>query len=231
VEIAAIPTLVAELQTRLAARSRSRISVVLTSNRVRLVSVRRDRGVAEVRVSRRVLERGEEAVDAVTSFVCDGARGRSLMRALIATLPPPERRAPKRRRLRTAGRTHDLRALLWAESMRAFGEPGDLAVTWGVRRRMRRTQRTIRLGSYAPEDAVIRIHPLLDQPAVPDWFVGFVLYHELLHHRLGIGVEPGAKTGHPPLFRQAEREHPRFEDAREWERQVLPRLMRRGLPW
>jgi hypothetical protein len=231
VQAPGIPTLVAELETRLRARSRGRISVVLTSNQVRLVSVRHHRSVAEVRVSRRVLERGEEAIEAVTAFVCDGAKGRSAMRSLMATLPPPERRPPRRYRTRHAGRTHDLRALLSAESMRAFGEEGSTTVTWGVRRRMRRSQRTIRLGSYAPEERVIRIHPLLDQPAVPDWFVGFVLYHELLHHRLGAGVEPGAKTGHPPLFREAERQHPRFQDARAWEREVLPRLMRRGLPW
>ena len=215
----------------MALRTRDRFRVVVTQNRVRLVSVRRDGGELEVRVSRRILDQGDEALDVVVGFVFDGASGRPPMRALIERLPAPEVRLKRELRVRTRGRTHDLQELLESEAMRAFGEVISVGVTWGLRRRMRRSQRSIRLGSYTAEQKMIRIHPLLDQPAVPAWFVGFVLYHEMLHHRLGLGVEPGARFRHPPAFREAERLHPQFEESRTWERTVLPRLMRRGLPW
>ncbi len=218
------------LEALLASRSPKRFRVVVTGNRVRLVSVRSAPPGLEVRVSERILAQGERALEIVTGFVLDDPGGRQAMRDLIEELPPPSpsrRRAP---RLRPNGRTHDLQALLEAESMRAFGETTSVGVTWGTRRRMSRTQRSIRLGSYTAEQNMIRIHPLLDQPAVPSWFVGFVLYHELLHHRLGMGEEPRARYRHPPAFRAAEKLHPRFSDSRAWERTVLPRLMRRGLP-
>jgi hypothetical protein len=205
--------------------------IVVTQNRVRLVSVRRCDGVLEVRVSQRLLDQGEEALDIIVGFVVNGASGRPAMRALIERLPAPLARSRRETRVTTQGRTHDLQALLEAECQRAFGETITVGVTWGLRRRMRRSQRSIRLGSYTAEQQMIRIHPLLDQPAVPAWFVGFVLYHELLHHQLGLGVEPGARFRHPPAFRNAERLHPHFEDSRAWERTVLPRLMQRGLPW
>ena len=220
-----------DLERRLALRCKDSVRLVVTNNRVRLVSVRRHRGGLEVRVSRRILKQGSDALDVVVGFVCDGPGGRAPMRDLIERLPPPEARSSRRLRLRPRGRTHDLQALLEVESRRAFGELTPVGVTWGQRRRMRRSQRSIRLGSYTAEQKMIRIHPLLDQPAVPAWFVGFVLYHEMLHHRLGMGVEPGARFRHPPAFREAERRHPRFEDSQNWESKVLPRLMRRGLPW
>jgi hypothetical protein len=215
----------------MALRTGDPFRLVVTQNRVRLVSVRRSHGVLEVRVSRRILDQGAEALDIVVGFVLDGARGRPAMRALIERLPSPEVLPRREIRVRTQGRTHDLQALLEAEATRAFGELLPVGVTWGVRRRMRRSQRSIRLGSYTAEQQMIRIHPLLDQPAVPAWFVGFVLYHEMLHHHLGMGVEPGARFRHPPAFREAERLHPSFEESAVWERTVLPRLMRRGLPW
>lgn len=223
--------LAGELERRLALRAPEPSRVVVTQNRVRLVSVRRDRSGLEVRVSQRILDQGLDALDVVVGFVLDGPGGRAPMRALIDGLPAPAPAQRRQPRLRPRGRTHDLQALLQEESARAFGEATTVGVTWGLRRRMRRSQRSIRLGSYTAEQQTIRIHPLLDQPAVPAWFVGFVLYHELLHHRLGMGVEPGARYRHPPAFRRAERLHPRFQDAQDWEKSVLPRLMRRGLPW
>lgn len=222
---------VQELERRVAIRSQTPARIVVTRNRVRLVSVRRSDGVLEIRVSQRLLDQGDEALDIIVGFVVDGASGRRAMRALIERLPAPVARPRRETRVTTQGRTHDLKALLEAECERAFGETISVAVTWGARRRMRRSQRSIRLGSYTAEQQMIRIHPLLDQAAVPAWFVGFVLYHEVLHHQLGLGIEPGARFRHPPAFRQAERLHPRFEDSRVWERTVLPRLMRRGLPW
>ena len=37
------------------------------------------------------------------------------------------------------------------------------------------------MGSYSVEDRLIRIHPTLDRPDVPRYYVAWIVYHEMLH--------------------------------------------------
>ncbi|PIE65501.1 MAG: hypothetical protein CSA24_02710 [Deltaproteobacteria bacterium] len=99
-------------------------------------------------------------------------------------------------------------------------------ITWGPRRRRKR-QRAIRLGSYDPRLSLIRIHRRLDDAQVPGWLVGFVIYHELLHHVLGVGLPaPGIRRPlHSAEFRRREAQHRRYAEAMAWEATVLPRLL------
>ena len=74
---------------------------------------------------------------------------------------------------------------------------------------------------------MVRIHPVLDQVAVPRWFVGFVLYHELLHAALGDAPETGSrKRHHGPEFRSREAAHPDYERAITWEKRYVNALIR-----
>jgi len=201
--------------------------LVVTSNRVRMISVRKRNGVHHVRVARELLGLGSRCVKPVVAFARGGSSGRAGVNALIKELPQPAR-TTRTATPRPTGGTHDLAQLLEQESQRAFGEAAPVPVTWGVRRRVRARQRSIRLGSYSPTHQLIRVHPLLDHPTVPRWFVGFVLYHELLHHRIQAVVVDGRRRIHTPEFRAMERRHPRFQDARRWERDHLPDILRRG---
>ena len=220
--------LLAALGAAIRASWRGPVEVTRTQNRLRMVSCQRHVGALEVRVASRLLDLGPQIVDPVVAFVTGKRGGRRRLRTVMGLLPaaPPGR--PRRLVLRPEGRVHDLARLLDEESHAAFGQPADVPVTWGARRALRRRQRTIRLGSYHAPRGVIRVHPLLDQEDVPAWFVGFVLYHELLHHRLGLEGH-GPRRIHSREFRAAERQHPRYEDAVAWERKVLPGLMGRDL--
>jgi hypothetical protein len=83
---------------------------------------------------------------------------------------------------------------------------------------------------------VVRIHPVLDQPLVPEWFVRFILFHELLHAELdtsgaSAGFEAPPATGarrrfHGPEFRRRERAYPDYRRALEWERRHVRALIR-----
>src|SRR5260370_16884929 len=54
------------------------------------------------------------------------------------------------------------------------------AITWGRRRRLPPKEYFV-FGTIQEEDRIIRIHPLLDAPFVPTWFLEYVIYHEMLH--------------------------------------------------
>ncbi len=227
------------LQDALRAQGVGDERVVLTNNRVRLVSVqRRPRRPAQVRVARRLLSLGPDVVPTIASFAHGSPEAHAALRRVIATLPPLPPGPRRRASLRPVGDHHDLRPIAGLEAARLdIAEPP--AVSWGSRRRLRRPQRTMRLGSYVPSVPYVRVHRALDHPAVPTWYLGFVIFHELLHHQLGRAWGPReqgrgrAGRWHHEAFRRAEEEHPRFREARRWEGVNVPRLLtgRAPLPW
>ena len=87
-------------------------------------------------------------------------------------------------------------------------------------------RRAIKLGTYSATERLIRIHPVLDKPWVPRYFVCFVIYHEMLHHVMPTTVVGGRRVLHPPLFQARERFFRDFERAMAWERAHLHRLLR-----
>ena len=221
----------ASLAQALQGRVAGRIAVIPTNNRVRLVSFRKRRGGVEVRVARRLMALGDQVIAPIVGFVCDDPTSRGQLRRLYGLLPETPGRRRQRPTMTPRGEVYDLTAIRDHESIRALGAPSDVDITWGPRRRKWRPQRSIRLGAYYFDQSYIRIHRRLDDPAVPDWFVGFVVFHELLHHRIGAGQRGGRRILHPPEFRAAEAQHPRFHDAQAWEAKELPRLLRRRPPW
>lgn len=137
----------------------------------------------------------------------------------------PER-PPSPARTEPAGRVHDLAALTALERQRLPDLP-EVPVTWG-RWSGRPARRSLRLGSCEPGPSpLIRIHPVLDHADVPGWFVGFVLFHELLHVVHPPIEREGRRLVHPPAFRAAERRHPHHSDAHAWELKNLDALLRR----
>ena len=99
-----------------------------------------------------------------------------------------------------------------------FSRVPPLAVRWG-QQITRKRRRSIRLGSYNHHTAEIRIHPLLNSPHIPAYFVQSVIHHEYLHHVLG-----GA---HNTRFHAAERKFSYHREAQEWIRRNLFLLLGR----
>lgn len=96
----------------------------------------------------------------------------------------------------------------------ALGAP---RIRWGARLTRRK------LGHYDPASDVIELSRTLDLPDTPPLLVEFVLYHEMLHRRLGV-VRTGRRVrAHTREFRRAERAFPDYDAAME--------LLLAGPPW
>ena len=98
-------------------------------------------------------------------------------------------------------------------------------ITWTPKKRST-ARRGLRLGSYDASRDLVRIHSVLDQAAVPEWVVAFVVYHELLH-----AVIPSKRSGrrlihHSAEFRKREAAHPDFLRVTRWENKHISRLIR-----
>ena len=145
--------------------------------------------------------------------------------------PPP--RVPDSS-LTQRGRHHDLAAIaggiLVAELASDFGPARKPPrFTWGKSRARSRRRRggALRLGSYDAEIDVVRIHPALDQEGVPDWFVRYVLFHELLHAvHPPVRGKDGRWIRHGKEFQARERAYPGLERALAWERRNIDALIR-----
>lgn len=84
------------------------------------------------------------------------------------------------------------------------------------------------MGVYDHLTRTIRIHPSLDRPEVPLFFVEYIVFHEMLHQAV-----PGKDTGsrkqhHGPEFRARERRYPEYARALTWEKENLNLLLGRA---
>jgi hypothetical protein len=94
-------------------------------------------------------------------------------------------------------------------------------VRWG-QQISRKKRRSIRLGSYNHVTTEMRIHPVLNAPNVPAFFIQSVIFHEYLHHVLG--------PHHNRRFHQAERRYRYHRESQEWIRRNLLLLLGRPRP-
>lgn len=218
------------LERRLAARAPGPVQLAVTDNRQRMVTRTLERGTLRVRVHMMFLGAPERIQEALVDYVLGNGRSASQLVGEFIDSNSHRIRAVGRPRgvLRTRGEVHDLAALR-AQLLGTYleGEAAEVPVTWGPRRpRPEVPRRAIRLGTYDLRQRLVRLHPVLDRPWVPRYFVAFVLYHELLHHVVP-AVRVGARTDfHPPEFRRRERLFRNYERAVAWEAAHLSRLLR-----
>jgi len=212
----------------LAERLGQPIRLVVTDNRSTMLAARPKDGRLEVRLHHMFLTADDNILDAVGDYLSDSdARAARLIdrfveenRArFVASGPPPAA-------LRSAGRHHDLRAIADDLARRHFGGEVDVHITWGKRVQPKRRQRSLQLGTYLPEERLIRIHPVLDQPWVPGFFVEAVMFHEMLHHDMPAIVRNGRRHYHTRAFRTRERSFEYHSAAQQWQKENLWRLLR-----
>ena len=97
-----------------------------------------------------------------------------VMETWLLPLPLPEQEAGP----------HHLPSLAAEVHRTYFYKYPPLPVFWGQQIR-RKQRRSIRLGSYNHLTCEVRIHPLLNAPNVPAFFIQSIIHHEYLHHVVG----------------------------------------------
>jgi hypothetical protein len=212
----------------LARRLGQPVRLVVTDNRSTMLAARPKGGRLEVRLHHMFLTADQNILDAVGDYLSDSdARAAAIIDCFVE-----ENRArfvapgPSQEALRSEGRHHDLRALADELARRHFGGELDVRITWGKRVQLKRRQRSLQLGTYLPEERLIRIHPVLDQAWVPGFFVEAVVFHEMLHHDMPAVVQNGRRHYHTRAFRTRERSFEYHSAAQQWQKENIWRLLR-----
>ena len=116
------------------------------------------------------------------------------------------------------GKVYDLEQIFARVNQLYFeGLVATPALTWSKRR-----ARSI-LGHHDAAHETITISKTLDSSDVPEWFVEYIVFHEMLHIKHPARIINGRRYYHSPAFREEERSFPTYRKAQQW----LDRVVRK----
>ncbi len=185
-----------------------RVRLTVHDNRSTMVSFRRGGGEVHYRVHHMFLGAPDDVVSALAAFATNRRGGV----------------APRPAYLQPRGRAHDLQAIFDRLNAEHFAGAVDARIGWGPVRAGRR-RRTVKTGVYVQDARIIRIHPTLDRPEVPEFYVAAVVFHEMLHQVVPAVETGGRRVVHGPAFRARERAYPDHARAKAWEDANLSLLL------
>lgn len=204
------------------------LELTLNNNHYSMISVRRQADGYRLRLHRMFIGAQPKIVRALGRYVVHNDRRASqVLGDYIDAHQHIIKKQPRKLRqvnLRTAGTHHDLRAIFDRLNVERFDSSLEARITWGPMA-ARRARRSIKMGSFAVEDKIIRIHPVLDQPDVPEFFVAWIVFHEMLHGKHDIVRKGRRRIFHSQAFVDEERQYADYQRATAWERANLDRLL------
>lgn len=119
--------------------------------------------------------------------------------------------------LHQQGRYFDLLPIYHDLNQRFFAGTIQATIRWGRRLAPSTRKRSIRLGSYNPNNKVIVIHPCMDQAIVPRICVERIVFHEMLHqHQPSRKNARGKLQIHHRDFYAFEKKYPYLQEADAW---------------
>lgn len=212
-----------QFKERLGKYLKLQLEVIVNENRCTMLSLlekKRDR--ARLSVHQMFLDAPEEIISAIAHYV-QGSRGRSERDILLRTFiqrnlsQADGSHLLDKKTLKPNGQVYQLDQLFASLNEQYFSGQLSLPITWygrAVRSRSR-----ITFGQYDEQLRLIKIHRMLDDPFVPEFFVSFVIYHEMLHSVVpGFFDHKGLFRIHGSAFKKREKAFQFYQEVVSWEK-------------
>ncbi len=198
------------------------VDLVLNNNRTTMISIlERKRKYIRLSIHRMFLKASGAIVDAIVDFIHNQKSRHSslLLQNFINTQLPKFGYEKKlnHEKLSTLGQAYDLKTIYHQLNKTYFDNQLDLNITWYGMPHKRRGC-TMTYGLYSEPLKLIKVHRLLDRYICPEFYVAFVIYHEMLHevHKPYMGVS--CTHIHTPEFKAQEKQFKYFKEAVAWEK-------------
>ncbi|MBI9046735.1 MAG: hypothetical protein JEZ06_19755 [Anaerolineaceae bacterium] len=73
-----------------------------------------------------------------------------------------------------------------------------------------------KFGHYQPATDTLMVSISLDQPEIPEFVVEYIMYHELLHKKMGSRIANGRLYSHTPAFRKMEKKFVEYRESQDF---------------
>ncbi len=121
--------------------------------------------------------------------------------------------------------SYDLQVILERVCRSYFPGSNTVEIAWSRRILKRLMGKWIENPPLFPN--LILINRLLDTPEVPQYYIEFLVFHELLHEAIPAHRRKGQWVHHSAEFRRREREFPDYRRAIRWEEDHVEKLYRK----
>ncbi|WP_066483322.1 hypothetical protein [Candidatus Chlamydia sanziniae] len=116
------------------------------------------------------------------------------------------------------GKVYDLQEIYQNLNQRLFGGKLHLRIGWFGRQTFRYARSAV-LGSFHEDEQLIRIHRSLDRRDIPQFFMEYLVYHEMVHSIVPREFSPSGRIiFHGKKFKEYEKRFPLYDRAIAWEK-------------
>ena len=95
-------------------------------------------------------------------------------------------------------------------------------LSWSVKRSYRR------LGTYSAQLDQVTVSRTLDNMVIPSYVIEYIMFHELLHKKVGVQRANSGKRNHTKAFKELEKQFEYYEEANQYLKTLAPKA-RRGI--
>lgn len=209
----------AVFQDKLEALSGRKFQLRINDNRSTMLSVKWERSCIKVSLHWIFLQAPHEIIDLLIQYLI--RQHKRIAPEVKAYISDCLRQLDyshlvDKEKLDTDGQVYDLQELYDEVNNTYFKGKVDLNITWHGPRRQRSKSR-ITFGLFHDQLKLIKISRFLDDEAVPEYVVRFVIYHEMLHYICPPYVdENGIERIHNKEFCRREKKFREYELAEQW---------------
>lgn len=206
-------------QKRLESDLKKRVQLRINDNRSTMLSVKWEPDCTKVSLHRFFLEAPENIMDALACYI--RKEHKAICPSLKSFIEESVRRLDyahvvDKMRLDVKGVAYNLKEIFDRINQRYFQRKLKLNITWyGKRTHRNRSQMTF--GLYHEPLKLIKINRFLDRFDVPEYFISYVIYHEMLHYVCPPFVdEKGKQHIHTKEFKLREKDFEFYDLSQKW---------------
>ncbi len=203
------------------------VELVITRNRISMLTIRKVEKKLSLRMNEHFLNAPTPVIKALSTYLRYGRRSAwAVIQRFAQDIPTHAPGKGREQPIRTSGRTYDIKQIYREVNDTFFNNRIDCAITWGRSspKRKNRRRRCIQYGSYSEAQRLIRINPILDRSVVPERFIRYIVFHEMLHCDVPPVMINGRLHHHSAEFKRRENVYPDFEDMKLIARRLLHEL-------
>ncbi len=211
-----------DLEQVLSGKSKLKVDLVYNDNRTTMVSIlEKKRKYIRLSIHQMFKKASEAVVEALVDFIHNHKKRDSsallqdYINKNLSTYRYDQKLDPSK--LVSLGQVHDLKLLYHRLNRKYFNNALDLQITWfGQGRKKKGCQMTY--GLYVQPLRLIKIHRLLDRRVCPEFYIEYVIFHEMLHELHKPYKGASCTHIHTPEFRAHEKLFNDYERAIAWEK-------------